>query len=88
MSSSSPLLLALSIVAIGFVAGIIPFFVRWTHETAHRWLAFGAGTILGAAFLHMIPEEVVRTGLVKALSGYDRTQGSQGRPNGLEERQK
>lgn len=54
--SFSPLLLALSIVVIGFAAGVIPFFVRWTHETAHRWLAFGAGTILGAAFLHMIPE--------------------------------
>jgi len=53
---TSPLLLALSIVAMGFIAGVMPFFFRWTHRTAHRWLAFGAGTILGAAFLHMIPE--------------------------------
>jgi len=49
-------LLSLAFVAIGFAAGVLPFFVKWTHVTAHRWIAFGAGVILGAAFLHMIPE--------------------------------
>lgn len=53
---SSPIILSLLIVAAGFVAGIVPFFFQWSHQTAHRWIAFGAGSILGAAFLHMIPE--------------------------------
>jgi zinc and cadmium transporter len=53
---ASPLLLSFIIVAVGFIAGVVPFAMNWTHDTAHRWLAFGAGTILGAAFLHMIPE--------------------------------
>jgi len=52
----SPLALSFIIVAVGFAAGIVPFFFNWSHKTAHRWIAFGAGTILGAAFLHMIPE--------------------------------
>ena len=49
-------MLSLAIVAIGFAAGMVPFFFRWTHRTAHRWIAFGAGVLLGTAFLHMIPE--------------------------------
>jgi zinc and cadmium transporter len=53
---SSPLLLSFVIVAAGLLAGLIPLFYRWTHRSAHRWIAFGAGAILGAAFLHMIPE--------------------------------
>ncbi len=52
----SPLILSFIIVAVGLLAGLIPFFFKWTHATAHRWIAFGAGTILGAAFVHMIPE--------------------------------
>jgi zinc and cadmium transporter len=62
----SPLFLSLSIVVIGFAAGVLPFFFRWTHETAHRWLGFGAGTILGAAFLHMIPEALELAGASSA----------------------
>lgn len=53
---ASPLALSFVIVAAGLAAAIIPFFFEWTHRTAHRWIAFGAGAILGAAFLHMIPE--------------------------------
>ena len=49
-------LLSMIIVAAGFAAGILPFFFHWTHVTAHRWIAFGAGTILGVAFIHMIPQ--------------------------------
>ncbi|HSN69694.1 MAG TPA: ZIP family metal transporter [Thermoanaerobaculia bacterium] len=54
--AASPLLLSFVIVAAGLLAAVLPFFFRWTHRSAHRWIAFGAGTILGAAFLHMIPE--------------------------------
>lgn len=56
MEHTSPLLLSLVVVAAGIVAAVLPFFFDWTHRTAHRWIAFGAGAILGAAFLHMIPE--------------------------------
>jgi zinc and cadmium transporter len=53
---ASPLTLSFAIVAAGFIGGIVPFFFEWNHRTAHRWIAFGAGVILGVAFLHMIPE--------------------------------
>lgn len=53
---ASPLLLSFVIVAAGLAAALVPLFFRWTHQSAHRWIAFGAGAILGAAFLHMIPE--------------------------------
>ncbi|HEY0591375.1 MAG TPA: ZIP family metal transporter [Thermoanaerobaculia bacterium] len=53
---ASPLLLSFIIVAAGLAAALVPLFFRWTHRSAHRWIAFGAGAILGAAFLHMIPE--------------------------------
>jgi zinc and cadmium transporter len=53
---ASPFTLSLIIFGAGLLAGILPFFFRWSHRTAHRWIAFGAGSILGAAFLHMIPE--------------------------------
>lgn len=49
-------LLSLIIVAVGIGSGLLPFVFTWTHVTAHRWIAFGAGTILGVSFLHMIPE--------------------------------
>lgn len=62
MELRSPLFLSFAIVAIGFAAGVIPFFFRWTHETAHRWIAVGAGTLLGAAFLHMLPEGIELSG--------------------------
>lgn len=56
MTLFSPFVLSLFIVAAGLFAGVLPFFFDWDHKTAHRWIAFGAGSILGAAFLHMIPE--------------------------------
>lgn len=56
MHNNSAIILSLVIVAAGLLAGIVPFFFQWSHRTAHRWIAFGAGAILGAAFLHMIPE--------------------------------
>lgn len=52
----SPLSLAFAVVAIAFAAGVVPLFFEWSHRDAHRWIGFGAGTILGAAFLHILPE--------------------------------
>jgi zinc and cadmium transporter len=53
---ASPLLLSFVIVAAGLLAALVPLVFTWTHRSAHRWIAFGAGSILGAAFLHLIPE--------------------------------
>lgn len=50
------LLLSLVIIVAGFAAGLVPLFFTWSHFRAHQWIAVGAGMILGAAFLHMIPE--------------------------------
>ncbi|HUO84659.1 MAG TPA: ZIP family metal transporter, partial [Thermoanaerobaculia bacterium] len=66
-------LLSLVIVCVGFLAGLVPFLVQWTHTTAHRWIAFGAGVILGAAFVHMIPEAYRMAGpssLPMVLAGF------------------
>jgi zinc and cadmium transporter len=65
--------LAFAVVAIGFVAGLVPLFFDWTHRDAHRWIGFGAGTILGAAFLHILPEAFELAGargLPAALVGF------------------
>ncbi|MBW3672149.1 MAG: ZIP family metal transporter, partial [Acidobacteria bacterium] len=53
---ADPLLLSLVIIVAGLIAGVIPLFFTWSHFRAHQWIAIGAGMILGAAFLHMIPE--------------------------------
>lgn len=53
---ADPLLLSLVIILAGLIAGVIPLFFTWSHFRAHQWIAIGAGMILGAAFLHMIPE--------------------------------
>ncbi|HVR43527.1 MAG TPA: ZIP family metal transporter [Thermoanaerobaculia bacterium] len=60
--AGSPLLLSFIVVIVGYGAALIPLFFDWTHRAAHRWIAFGAGTILGAAFLHMIPEALKLAG--------------------------
>ena len=73
MLDFSALGLAFIIVAAGFAAGVVPLLLEWTHKTAHRWIAFGAGAILGAAFLHMLPEgwELAgRDGVIFVLLGF------------------
>jgi zinc and cadmium transporter len=56
MLQSNAAILALAVVLAGVVAGVIPLFFQWSHRTAHRWIAFGAGVIIGAAVLHLLPE--------------------------------
>lgn len=53
---TTTLLLSFVIVIAGLAAGVIPLMFDWSHRRAHQWISFGAGIILGAAFLHMIPE--------------------------------
>lgn len=64
---SSSLLYSLAIVAGGLIAGLAPLFHRWSHLSAHRWIAFGAGSLLGAAFLHLIPEGFELAGVSEGL---------------------
>lgn len=54
---------SLIIVAAGLLAGGIPLLFEWSHRQAHQWIAFGAGVILGAAFIHMIPEALELAGI-------------------------
>lgn len=73
MHFSSAITLSLVIFLAGLASGIAPFFFRWSHKSAHRWIAFGAGTILGVAFLHMIPEAIELAGpssIPAALLGF------------------
>lgn len=53
---TDPLLLSVFIIVAGLIAGLIPLLFTWSHFRAHQWISVGAGMILGAAFLHMIPE--------------------------------
>lgn len=59
---SESLLNSFAIVVAGLLAGLAPLYRNWSHETAHRWIAFGAGALLGAGFLHMMPEGYELTG--------------------------
>ncbi len=36
--------------------GIIPVYLKWTRQYLHFLLSFSAGLMLGAAFLHLLPE--------------------------------
>ncbi|APF20532.1 zinc/iron permease [Caldithrix abyssi DSM 13497] len=45
-----------SIVVTAWIGGIIPLFYKKNHRVLHWFISLGAGVLLGAAFLHMIPE--------------------------------
>ncbi len=53
---TDPYILSIFIIVAGLIAGVLPLFFTWSHFRAHQWISVGAGMILGAAFLHMIPE--------------------------------
>lgn len=48
----------LAIVAVSLLGGLIPLVARLTHTRLQLYLSFAAGTMLGAAFFHMMPEAV------------------------------
>ncbi|MFQ6057400.1 MAG: ZIP family metal transporter [Anaerolineae bacterium] len=58
--SFSNLLFFASLASLAFVAGgALPLYrSAWGRHALHRLMAFGAGVLLGAAFLHLIPEAV------------------------------
>ncbi len=44
------------IVAVAWIGGVIPIYYRENKNVIHLFISFGAGILLGAAFLHMVPE--------------------------------
>ncbi len=50
------LLYSIAILAIALAGASILLVSRWQRRTIRLFISFGAGVLLGAAFLHMIPE--------------------------------
>jgi zinc and cadmium transporter len=50
--------LAAAVVAASLLGGALPLAVVLTHTRLQMYLSFAAGTMLGAAFFHMLPEAV------------------------------
>jgi zinc and cadmium transporter len=48
----------LAIVAVSLLGGLLPLVATLTHTRLQLYLSFAAGTMLGAAFFHMMPEAV------------------------------
>jgi len=53
---------SIMIVAVAWAGGIIPIYYRENKFVIHLFISFGAGILLGAAFLHMIPESAKSIG--------------------------
>ncbi len=47
---------SLSIVAVAWLGGLIPLYFKRNSRVLHWFISLGAGVLLGAAFLHMLPE--------------------------------
>jgi len=56
------LLYAAFFVIVSWLGGIIPILKTWNSSRQKLFISFGAGALLGAAFLHMIPEAAAITG--------------------------
>ena len=50
------LVYSLSVVAVTWIAGLLPLAARWKPAQRDLLTAFASGVLLGAAFLHMLPE--------------------------------
>ncbi len=50
--------LCLAVVAASLLGGLLPLATVLTHTRLQLYLSFAAGTMLGAAFFHMMPEAV------------------------------
>ena len=59
--------LCMAVVAVSWLGGLLPLATVLTHTRLQLYLSFAAGTMLGAAFFHMMPE-AVRQGSVGALN--------------------
>ena len=75
MNDSISLLIyySLFILFVAWLGGIVPLFFRNRSTIIHLFISFGAGILLGAALLHMIPEaaEYIGSGLgIPVLAGF------------------
>ena len=50
--------LCLAVVVASLLGGLLPLSSRLTHTRLQLYLSFAAGTMLGAAFFHMMPEAI------------------------------
>jgi zinc and cadmium transporter len=49
---------SLGVTLVAFGGGILPLLGKWNHKQLHMFVAFGAGTILGAIFFHLLPDSL------------------------------
>jgi len=64
---------SLLIVAAALIGGLLPLVANWRRNTVRLFISFGAGILLGAAFLHIIPEaaELIQAALgIPLLLGF------------------
>ncbi|MGQ9729819.1 MAG: ZIP family metal transporter [Candidatus Zipacnadales bacterium] len=47
---------SLVVLAVTWIAGLLPLAANWRHSHRDVLAAFASGVLLGAAFLHMLPE--------------------------------
>jgi len=62
-----------SIVLTAWIGGVIPLFFKENLRMLHWFISLGAGVLLGASFLHMIPEAAEMIGAqlgVYVLAGF------------------
>ena len=57
---------SLLIIAAALIGGLLPLVANWQRHTVRLFISFGAGVLLGAAFLHIIPESA---DLIQAAMG-------------------
>ncbi len=51
-------LYSFGVVAVALLGAMPPLFRRWNQKQLHLFVAFGGGTILGAIFLHLLPDSL------------------------------
>ena len=56
----------LAILVVSILGGLLPLATVFNHTRLQVYLSFSAGTMLGAAFFHMMPE-AVRVGSVATI---------------------
>jgi len=49
---------SLCVTLVAFAGGLPPLFKKWNQRQLHLFVAFGGGTILGAIFLHLLPDSL------------------------------
>lgn len=73
MSFSWLIFLSGIILLAAILGGVIPFLRKWKDYHLHLFISFGAGALIGAAFIYMIPEaaKLVNNSIgIAILSGF------------------